>query len=88
MTNEWSDYIPTSALQLGTDNIVMWETMHQNADMDLFRMQISQERQMIQHHLPEECFVFSEATRLFQLAGVARSKQSFHTAALKQRLSH
>ena len=58
----------------------MWETQHNNADLDCFKTLILQETCKTQNQHQEGSCVFSEATRLFQSAGCVRNKLQFHIA--------
>ena len=58
----------------------MWETLQNSAYWDCFKTPTLQEILRIQNrHQVEHC-AFSEATRLFQLAGCVRNKLQFRTA--------
>ena len=68
-----------SSIHMITHNIVMWETLQNNADWDSFKTPILQEILRIQHqHQVEHC-AFSEAIRLFQSVGCVRNKFQFRT---------
>ena len=57
-----------------TNNIVMWETLQNNADWDCFKTPILQEILRTENLLQVEHCVFSEAIRLFQSVGCVRNK--------------
>ena len=68
-----------------TNNIVMWETLQNNADRDCFKTPILQEILRIQNlHQVEHC-ACSEAIRLFQSAGCVRNKLRFRTVQQNQK---
>ena len=61
----------------------MWETLHNNADMDCFKTPILQEILRIQNlHQVEHC-AFSGDTRLCQQVGCARNRPQCHTVLQK-----
>ena len=70
-------WTPTFSTQVNTNNIVMWETLQNNADWDCFKTPILQEILKIQNLLQVENCVFSGATRSFQSAGCVRKKPQF-----------
>ena len=56
----------TFITQVNTDNIVMWETLRNNADLDYFKTLIMQEIWKTQNQHQEEFSAFSGVTRLCQ----------------------
>ena len=70
---------------VNTDNIVMWETLRNNADWDCFKTPILQKILRIQNrHQVEHC-AFLEAIRLFQSVGCLRNKLQFRTDQQNQK---
>ena len=66
VTNDYLVWSPTFIMHVIANNIVMWETLQNNADWDCFKTPILQEILRIQNlHQVKQC-AFSEATRLFQ----------------------
>ena len=61
----------------------MWETQHNNADLDYFKTLILQETLKTQNQHQEGSCAFSEVTRLCQEVGCARNRLQFHTAPQK-----
>ena len=66
---------------------VVWETQHNNTDLDCFKTLILQETLKTRSQHQEEFCAFSEAEHLCQRVGCARNKPQFHTVPLKQRKS-
>ena len=67
------------------NNIVMWETLPNNADWDCFKTPILQEIMRIQNlHQVEHC-AFLEVIRLFQSVGCVRIKLQFRTVQQNQK---
>ena len=63
VTNVWRVWSRTFILQVNTDNIVMWETQHNNADLDYFKTLILQEILKTQHqHQQEFLCIFGSRT--------------------------
>ena len=85
MTNDYLVRSPTFIIQMNTNNIVMWETLQNNADWDCFKTPILREILRIQNPLLEEHCAFSEVTRSFQSAGCVRNKVQFRTAQQNQK---
>ena len=70
---------------MNTSNIVMWETLQNNADWDCFKTPILQEILRIQNlHQVGRC-AFSEAIRLFQSVRCARNRLPFRTVQQNQK---
>ena len=70
-----------------TNNIVMWETLPNNAEWDCFKTPILQEILRIQNlHQVEHC-AFLEAIRLFQSVGCVRNKLQFHSSTESEIIS-
>ena len=70
-----------------TNNIVMWETLQNNADWDCFKTPILQEILRIQNlHQVEHC-AFLEAIRLFQSVGCVRNKLQFRNSTESEIIS-
>ena len=63
----------------------MWVTLSNNADWDCFKTPILQEILRTQNLLQAERCAFSEATRVFQLAGCVRNKLQFRTVQQNQK---
>ena len=79
VTNDYLVWSLTLIIHVITNNIVMWETLQNNADWDCFKTPILQEILRIQNlHLEELC-VFSEVIHLFHSVGCVRNKLQFHT---------
>ena len=75
----WHTFVPKSW------NIVMWETLPNNADWDCFKTPVLKEILWIQTlHQVEHC-AFLEATRLFQSVGCVRNKLHIRTAQQNQK---
>ena len=68
-----------------TNNIVMWETLQNNADCDCFKTPILQEILMIQNLHQVEHYAFLEVIRLFQSVGYVRNKLQFCTVQQNQK---
>ena len=62
----------------------MWETQHNNADLDYFETLILQEISKTENQHQEEFCAFSEVTPLYRSVGCARNKLQFHTAPQKR----
>ena len=67
-----------------TINVVMWETLQNNADWDCFKTPILQEILRIQNLHLEHC-AFSEVIRLFHSVGCVRNRLRFHTVPQNQK---
>ena len=68
-----------------TNNMVMWETLRNNADRDCFKTLILQEILRIQNlHQVAHC-AFLEVIRLFQSVECARNKFQFRTVQQNQK---
>ena len=67
-----------------TNNIVMWETLPNNADWDCFKTPILQEILRTQNLLRVEHCAFLEVIRLFQSVGCVRNKLQFRTVQQNQ----
>ena len=79
MTNAWLVWLRIYITQVNLSNIVMWETLHNNADWNCYRTLILREILRTQNRPQEECCAYLEVTRLFPQVGFARSKLQFHT---------
>ena len=64
-------------------NIVMRETLRNNADWDCFRTLTLPEIGKTEHQHQVDSCAFSEAISLFQSVGCVRNKLQFHTVAQK-----
>ena len=74
-------------MHVNTNNIVMWETLQNNADRDCFKTPILQEIWRIQNlHQVEHC-AFLEVIRLFQSDGCVRNKLQFRIDQQNLKLS-
>ena len=63
VTNDWVVWYLTSITHVNTNNIVMWETLQNNADWDCFKTPILQEMLRIQNlHQVELCAFFGSNT--------------------------
>ena len=63
VTNDWIVWSPTFITQVNTNNIVMWETLQNNASWDCFKFPISQKILRIQKLLQvEHCVFFGSHT--------------------------
>ena len=77
VTNDYLVWSLTVIIHVNPKNIVMWETLPNNADWDCIKTPILQEILRIQNlHQVGHC-AFSEAIRLFQSAGCVRNKLQF-----------
>ena len=85
MTNDHLVRSPTFTIHVSTNNIVMWETLQNNADWDCFETLILQEILRTQNLLLVEHCAFSETIRLFQSVGCVRSKIQFRTVQQNQK---
>ena len=85
VTNAWCVWSLTFIIQVSTGNIVLWETQHNNADWDCFKILLLQETLKTQNLHQEELCVFSEVERSCQEVGRARNKPQFHTVLKKLR---
>ena len=65
VTNDYVVWSLTSIIHVATNNIVMWETLLNNADWDCFKTPILQEILRIQNLLLEEHCAFLEVIHLF-----------------------
>ena len=61
VTNTWIDWFHTFIMQVNTGNVVMWETMQNNADWDCFKTPTSREILKFRNPLLEEHCAFSVA---------------------------
>ena len=68
-----------------TNNVVMWETLQNNADWDCFKTPILQEILRTENPFQVEHCAFSEAIRLFQSVGCVRNKLQFRTVQQNQK---
>ena len=66
VTNAWLVWYLTSITHVNTNNIVMWETLQNNAGWDCFRTRTLQEILRIQNLLRVEHCAFLEVIHLFQ----------------------
>ena len=71
-----------SYIQTCEYSIAMWETLH-NADWDCLKILILRKTLKIENQHQEVSYVFSEATRLCQCVGCARTRLQFHTVLQK-----
>ena len=85
VTNDYLVWSPTFIIQVNTNNIVMWETLQNNANWDCFKTPTLQEILRTRNLLQVELSVFSEATRSFQPDGCVRNKLRFRTAQQNQK---
>ena len=65
-TNAQHVWFITFITHVNSNNIVMWEIQHNNADWDYFKILILPETQKIQNQHQEESYAFSEVTRSCQ----------------------
>ena len=87
VTNDYLVWSLTFITHVTKNNIVIWETLPNNADWDCFKTPILQEILRIQNlHLVEHC-AFLEAIRLFQSVGCVRNKLQFRTVQQNQKSS-
>ena len=70
---------------VNTNNIVMWETLTNNADCDCSKTPILQEILRIQNLRQVEHCSFLEVIHLFQSVGCVRNKLQFHTFQQNQK---
>ena len=75
----------TSITHVITNNIVMWETLHINADWDCFKTPILREILRIENQLRAEHCAFWEVIRSFQSVGCAINKLQFRTVQQNQK---
>ena len=83
--NDYLVWSLTFILHVTTNNIVMWETLPNNADWDCFKTPILQEILRIQNLHQVELCAFLEVIRLFQSVGCARNKLQFRTVQQNQK---
>ena len=76
VTNDYLVWSPTFIIQVNTNNIVMWETLHNDADWDCW-LRFCRRSWGFKNLLQMEHCVFSEATRSFQPAGCKEQNFSF-----------
>ena len=88
VTNDYFVWSLTFIIHVSTNNIVMWETLPNNADRDCFKTPILQEILRIQNLHQVEHYAFLEAIRLFQLVGCVRNKLQFRTVQQNQKSFH
>ena len=74
VTNDYLVWSLTSITHVNTNNIVMWETLQNNADWDCFKTPTLQEILRTRKLLQVEHCVFSEATRSFQSVGYSSTE--------------
>ena len=87
VTNDYLAWSLTFIIHVNTNNIVMWETLPNNAEWDCLKTPILQEILKIQNlHQVEHC-AFWEAIRLFQSVGCVRNKLQFRTVQQNQKSS-
>ena len=79
VTNDWIAWYLTSITHVNTNNIVMWETMRNNADWDCLKTPILQEILRTHNPLLEEHYAFSESV------GCVRNKLQFLTVQQNQK---
>ena len=79
VTNAWPVWLRIYITQVKSSNIVMWETLHNNADWNCYRTLILPEILKTQNRPQEECCAYWEITRLFPQVGFARRKLLSHT---------
>ena len=86
VTNDYLVWSLTFVIHVTTDNIVMWETLHNNAGWDCFRTLILPEILRTQNQPQEVSCAFWEAEHLSQSAGCARDKLLSRTVLHSLRL--
>ena len=72
-------------IHVNTNNIVMWETLQNDADWNCFKTPTLQEIWRTQSLLREEHCAFLEVIHLFQQVGCVRNKLQFRTALQNQK---
>ena len=87
VTNDYLVWSLTFIIHVITNNIVMWETLQNNADWACFKTPNLHVQKIlrIQNLLLEEHCAFSEVVRLFQSAGSVRNKLQFRTVQQNQK---
>ena len=83
VTNDYLVWPLTFITHVNTGNIVMWVTLHNNADWDCFRTLILPEIQKTQNQHQVELCAFLEVTRFCQEVECARNRLQFHTVLQK-----
>ena len=86
VTNSWRVSSLTFITHVNTSNILMLETLSNNADWDCFKTPMLLEILKIPSQQQEEFCAFSEVTRLCQTVGCARNRFQFHTVQQKLKL--
>ena len=82
VTNAWLVWFLTFIIHMSSNNIVMWETLHNtNAGWDCFRTLILPETLKTRNRFQEEMCAYFEVTRSFQQVGCARNRIQFHTVS-------
>ena len=76
VTNDYLDWSLTFITQAIINNIVMWETLPNNADCDCFKTPTLQDIVRIQNLHQVEYFAFSDAIRLFQSSLMCKKQTS------------
>ena len=85
VTNDYLVWCLTSITHVIANNIVMWETLPNNADWDCFKTPILQEILKIQNLHQVKRGAFFEIIRLFQSVGCVRNKLLFRTVQQSQK---
>ena len=83
VTNAGIDWFHRFIIRVNTNNIVMWETLQNNADWDCFKTPILQGILRIQILFQVEHCAFGRVIRLFQSVGCVRNEIQFHTVQQK-----
>ena len=79
MTNAWFVWFLPFITHVNSNNIVMWETLHNNVGWDCFRTLILPEILKTQNQHQEDSCAHSVVIHLFQQVGCARNKHLSHT---------
>ena len=72
---------------MNINNIVVWETLQNNADWDCVKTPTLQEILRTQNVLQVQHNAFSEATRLFQYAGCKKQASVSHSSTESEIIS-
>ena len=87
VTNDSLVWYPKFITHVTTSDIVMWETLQNNAGWDCFETPILQEILRTQNLIQVEHCAFLDVIHLFQSAGCVRNKLQFRTAQQNQKSS-
>ena len=87
VANEYLVWSPTFFIHVSTNNVVMWETLQNNADGDFFKTPILQDILRIFNLHPVEHCAYLEVIRLFKLVGCEKQTSVSRSSTESQIIS-